>query len=96
MRALYDKVISVDDGVGVVRCCQSDSPSAIVVNRVKSLEASLAEDEVQSGCLQVAKAIDDQINLIGGTIDLIIKCTRPDLSVLCEFEYSLVTKREGI
>ena len=84
MRVLCEnKVISVNDGVGVVRCCQSDLPSASVVNRVKSLEANLGEDKVQSWGVQTVSG--HQINAIGGTTDLIIKCTRPDLSVLCEF-----------
>ena len=73
--------ISVGGGIGASCSRQSDPRVDIVKDRVESLEEGLTEDVVQSISTLGANITNNQINVIGGTINSSVLGTRPNLSV---------------
>src|SRR5882757_1292383 len=86
--------VSVGGGGGEPCCRQSDSLISSVVDRVESLEESLTKNEVQSGSTIAASVTNNQINVIGRSINHFFKATRPDLSIGSKFEFNLWRKEE--
>ena len=74
-------IISVGGGIGASCSRQSDPRVGIVKDRVESLEEWLTEDVVQSISTLGANVTNNQINVIGGTINSSVLGTRPNLSV---------------
>ena len=74
-------IISVGGGIGASCSRQSDPRVGIVKDRVESLEEGLTEDVVQSISTLGADVTNNQINVIGGTINSSVLGTRPNLSV---------------
>lgn len=75
------KIASVGGGIRVCGCGKTDLGVRGIEYRVEALEESVAVDEVETLATGRAEVVDNEVDVVGGTTDVGVERTRPDLGV---------------